>query len=103
MRQPTIPFLTLVLAGSVLVSSLNTAMSNEVYLDKLDKKLDDLYNAYDEMCRGAPGRSSMSNYGCDKRNEVSAKLKAIYPPPFSVRPFWGGFGFLHPPCHDSYL
>jgi hypothetical protein len=77
MRQPTIPFLTLVLAGSVLVSSLNTAMSNEVYLDKLDKKLDDLYNAYDEMCRGAPGRSSMSNYGCDKRNEVSAKLKRM--------------------------
>lgn len=66
-------FLSLALVA--LVSG--EAVGREVYLDKLDKELDTQYNVYDEMCRGSAGGSNVSNYGCDKRNEVSEKIKAM--------------------------
>lgn len=53
------------------------ALSNEIYLNKINKDLDALYNAYDEMCRGSPGGSSESTYGCRKRQEVSWRLKQM--------------------------
>jgi hypothetical protein len=66
--------------SSLFISILaltSTALSKEIYLDKLNNNLDALYNAYDEMCRGAPGGSKMSDYGCKERSKVSAAIKKM--------------------------
>jgi hypothetical protein len=41
--------------------------SGMIYLDKLDKTLDDWWNALDGACRGEPGGSLESNLACDQR------------------------------------
>jgi hypothetical protein len=55
-----------------------------IYLDKLDKGLDDWWNALDGVCRGEPGDSEASNLACDQRLEVDKLIKKrgcwnIYP------------------------
>jgi hypothetical protein len=42
-----------------------------IYLDKLDKTLDDWWNALDNVCRGEPGGSEASNLACEQRSAVS--------------------------------
>jgi hypothetical protein len=43
------------------------ASPKPIYLDKLDKTLDDWWNALDGACRGEPGGSEESNLACDQR------------------------------------
>ena len=43
------------------------ALARTIYLDKMDKVLDDRWNALDNVCRGEPGGSKASNSACDQR------------------------------------
>jgi hypothetical protein len=61
-----------------------SAKSGEVYLDKLDKSLDDWWNALDNVCRGEPGGSEASDLACKQRLEVDKILirtgcRNVYP------------------------
>lgn len=53
-----------------LTLTSTTAVAAEVYLDKLDKTLDDWWNALDNVCRGEPGGSEASNLACNQRSAV---------------------------------
>ena len=77
---------SLVLAASPLAAS-------ELYLDKLDKTLDNWWNALDEVCRGEPGDSEESNLACDQRLAVDKIIKKkgcrnIYPAPPPATSYW---------------
>ena len=67
---------TAILALALLIGTASSdANASEVYLDKLDKTLDDWWNVLDEVCRGEPGGSVESNLACDQRLAVSELLK----------------------------
>lgn len=75
---------TILLAAASLALLVSPAMSKTVYLDKLDKGLDDWWNALDVACRGEPGESEASNRACDQRGDVDEIIKKkgcwnIYP------------------------
>ena len=58
--------------------------SSDIYLDKLDKALDDWWNALDAVCRGEPGASEVSDLACEQRSAVDRILEKkgcrnIYP------------------------
>jgi len=60
------------------------AESSEIYLDKLDKTLDDWWNALDAVCRGEPGGSEASDLACEQRSAVDKILikkgcRNVYP------------------------
>ena len=46
------------------------ASAREVYLDKVDKNLDNLWNYLDGLCRGGSGDEAATNKACDQRLEV---------------------------------
>jgi hypothetical protein len=76
--------LTIATAMMVLAMTTATAAAAEVYLDKLDKTLDNWWNALDDVCRGEPGGSEASNVACDQRLEVDKILiklgcRNVYP------------------------
>ena len=67
-----------------LLLSATTALAADVYLDELDKTLDDWWNALDGVCRGEPGGSEASNLACDQRLAVAKIIRKkgcrnIYP------------------------
>jgi hypothetical protein len=67
-----------------LLLSAPTALAAEVYLDKLDKTLDDWWNTLDNVCRGEAGGSEASELACEQRSAVSNLIRKkgcrnIYP------------------------
>lgn len=80
---------------TIIVLGLMTksGASSEVYLDKLDKTLDDWWNTLDEVCRGEPGGSKESELACDQRLAVDKILKKrgcrnIYPGAPPATSYW---------------
>jgi hypothetical protein len=75
----------MLLASTVcLCTVVSPVQAKMVYLDKLDKKLDDRWNALDVICRGEPGDSEASKLACNQRSAVSKIIKQkgcrnIYP------------------------
>ncbi len=73
-----------VAAMIALTLSSASAVAAEVYLDKLDKSLDDWWNQLDQVCRGQPGGSQASNLACAQRLDVDKIIRKngcrnIYP------------------------
>jgi hypothetical protein len=69
---------------SLALSYATMAKAPEIYLDKLDKTLDDWWNALDNVCRGFPGDSEESKLACNQRLAVDEILEKkgcrnIYP------------------------
>lgn len=54
----------------LILALSTTAVAAEIYLDKLDKTLDDWWKALDNVCRGEPGGSEASDLACNQRSEV---------------------------------
>lgn len=44
--------------------SATAARSEDVYLDKMNKTLDNWWNTLNDVCRGMPGGSDASNLAC---------------------------------------
>ena len=76
--------LIVIVALSVCLATPAPARAAEIYLDKLDKQLNDWWNILDDVCRGAPGGSEVSDLGCAQRLQVDAIIEKrgcrnIYP------------------------
>lgn len=67
--------LSLSIATVVFVMSAGSAHAAEVYLDKMNKTLDNWWNALDDACRGEPGGSEASDLACDQRLALDKFLK----------------------------
>jgi hypothetical protein len=74
----------IVIAIIALALTTTTAVAAEVYLDKLDKALDEWWNAVDNVCRGEPGGSEASDLACNQRLAVDKLIvkmgcRNVYP------------------------
>jgi hypothetical protein len=60
----------------VVVCALNATKvkAEDIYLNKMNKTLDNWYNVLDDICRGMPGGSDASNLACDQRSELDKLL-----------------------------
>ena len=59
------------------VATTAPASAGDVYLNVMNKTLDDWYNMLDRVCREMPGGSDASDLACNQRNQVSALLKRM--------------------------
>jgi hypothetical protein len=65
---------------SIMIAVALSAMeakAEDVYLDKLNKTLDNWWNTLDDVCRGMPGGSDASNLACDQRLQLDRLLKKM--------------------------
>jgi len=67
--------LKLSVATVALMLSVGNSYAAEVYLDKLDKTLDDWWNALDSACRGEHRGSEASNLACAQRLAMDQLLR----------------------------
>ena len=69
------------------------SLARDVYLDKLDPKLDSLWNYLDHECRGGSGNEATTDAACDQRLTVDAIIKSkgcrnVYPAPAPATSYW---------------
>jgi len=58
----------------VVALSVMQTKAEDVYLDKLNKTLDNWWKTLDDICRGMPGSSDASNLACEQRLELDKLL-----------------------------
>jgi hypothetical protein len=66
-----------IVAIALLGLSCAPASAKDVYLDKIDKHLDDLWNYLDGLCRGGSGGEEATNKACNQRLEVDKIIEKL--------------------------
>lgn len=61
----------------ITVALSSGAKAEDVYLDRLNKTLDNWWNTLDDVCRGMPGGSDASKLACEQRLQLDALLKRM--------------------------
>jgi hypothetical protein len=78
-------------ATFLLVTTPSSA--RDIFLDKLDPKLDSLWNYLDRECRGGSGNEAATDAACDQRLTVDTIIKSkgcrnVYPALAPATSYW---------------
>jgi hypothetical protein len=79
--------------AALAAAFVQPALAKDVYLDKVEPRLDAWWGELDDICRGDPGGSETSDLACRQRDQLNRVLERrgcweVYPAPSSASSYW---------------